>query len=174
MRVINQTKSLNFNFIYLYFLLYILGLRPVGVQCPSLHHYVSFQTIGTGSGILGFHPCWCPSLFLFYFHISVFFHSLFFTCNWISFVFLLYDWCICTQSTLHLQTFRWVSSLETDSGTQCCGPRGGAEVHMKQKSRFKFCRVWTSDLVVQLHVLNQINLYNKILTCTIRKREDLN
>jgi len=45
-------------------------------------------------------------LFLFVFHTSMFFHSLFFTCLWISFVFLLYDWCICThQSTLHLLTF---------------------------------------------------------------------
>src|SRR6218665_2762911 len=25
-----------------------------------------------------------------------------------------------------------------DSGTRCCGPRGGSEVRMKQKSRFKF------------------------------------
>src|SRR6218665_989155 len=34
--------------------------------------------------------------------------------------------------------FRCVSQLGTGSGTQCCGPRGGAEVRMKQKSRFKF------------------------------------
>ena len=39
-------------------------------------------------------------------HISVFFHSLFFTCHWISFVFLLYGRCICTlRLTLHLLTF---------------------------------------------------------------------
>src|SRR6218665_657489 len=28
--------------------------------------------------------------------------------------------------------------FETGSGTRCCGPRGGTEVRMKQKSRFKF------------------------------------
>src|SRR6218665_2559303 len=36
--------------------------------------------------------------FPFAFHISVFFHSLFFTCHWISFVFLLYGRRICTHS----------------------------------------------------------------------------
>ena len=50
-----------------------------------------------GSGILGFRQCWCP------FPSSsisrVFLHSLFFTCHRISFVFLLYDWCICTHRT---------------------------------------------------------------------------
>src|SRR6218665_2926484 len=30
---------------------------------PSLPLYVSFQTIRTGSGILGFRPCWCTSPF---------------------------------------------------------------------------------------------------------------
>src|SRR6218665_594954 len=38
-----------------------MGSAPVGVQCPSLPHYASFKAIGTGSGILGYHPCWCPS-----------------------------------------------------------------------------------------------------------------
>src|SRR6218665_827337 len=38
--------------------------------------------------------------FPFAIHISVFFHSLFFTCHWISFVFLFYGRriCICTHS----------------------------------------------------------------------------
>src|SRR6218665_3447615 len=36
--------------------------------------------------------------FPFTFHISVFFHLLFFTCHWISFVFLLYERRICTHS----------------------------------------------------------------------------
>src|SRR6218665_2746844 len=36
--------------------------------------------------------------FPFAFHISVFFHSLFFTCHWISFVFFLYDRRSCTHS----------------------------------------------------------------------------
>ena len=38
---------------------------------------MSFQAIGTGLGILGFHPCRCASPFPFALHISVFFHSLF-------------------------------------------------------------------------------------------------
>src|SRR6218665_3212512 len=49
---------------------------------------------------------WYPGLppvlvsisFPFAFHISVFFHSLFFTCHWISFVFLLYVRRIATHS----------------------------------------------------------------------------
>src|SRR6218665_1167045 len=49
---------------------------------------------------------WYPGLprvlvstaFPFAFHILVFFHSLFFICHWISFVFLLYDQRICTHS----------------------------------------------------------------------------
>jgi len=36
--------------------------------------------------------------FPFAFHISVFFHALFFTCHWISFVFHLYGRRICTHS----------------------------------------------------------------------------
>ena len=28
---------------------------------PLLPHWVSFQAIGTGSGVLGFRLCWCPS-----------------------------------------------------------------------------------------------------------------
>ena len=47
-------------------------------------------------------PVFVSIAFPFAFHISVFFHSLFFTCNWISFVFLLYDGSICI---LHLLTF---------------------------------------------------------------------
>jgi len=52
---------------------------------PALPH-----AIGTGSGILGFRKCWCPSPFplpsLRLPYLSVF-HSLFFTCRWISFAF---------------------------------------------------------------------------------------
>ena len=35
--------------------------RPQVSNVPSLPHQVSFQTIRTGSGILGFHLCRCPS-----------------------------------------------------------------------------------------------------------------
>src|SRR6218665_673943 len=41
------------------------GPQPVGVQCPSLPHLVSFQAIGTGSGNLGYCPCWCPNVAFF-------------------------------------------------------------------------------------------------------------
>ena len=34
--------------------------------------------------------------------------------------------------------FRRVSRLGTDTGIRSCGPRGGTDVCMKQKSRFKF------------------------------------
>src|SRR6218665_1580418 len=30
---------------------------------PSLPHWVGFWAIGTGSGVLGFCPCWCLSPF---------------------------------------------------------------------------------------------------------------
>src|SRR6218665_3414546 len=36
---------------------------PLVSNVPSLPHWVSFQVIGTGSDILGYHPCWCPSSF---------------------------------------------------------------------------------------------------------------
>ena len=75
-------------------------------------------------------------------HISMFFHSLFFTCHWISFVLLLYDWCICThRSTLHLLTFSvsfqawdWLWYLMLWSQRRSTGSRGA---HW-QKSSFKF------------------------------------
>ena len=34
--------------------------------------------------------------------------------------------------------FRWVCKLWAGPGTRCCGPRGGTEVRIKHKSRFKF------------------------------------
>ena len=51
--------------------------------------------------------------FSFAFHIPMFFHSLFFTCHWILFVFLLYNRCICTHSVDLSLThfFRWVTRL---------------------------------------------------------------
>src|SRR6218665_8629 len=57
---------------------------------------MSFQTIGTSSGILGYRPGWCPSPLLFLFpYLTFFFHSLS-PCHWISFVFLRYDRRICS------------------------------------------------------------------------------
>jgi len=90
---------------------------------------------------------WCPELSPVWVSIAFSLRLLYlgvfpftsFTCHWISFVFLFYDWCICTyRTTLHLRTCWWVSRLGTISGTRYCGPRGGAEVGMKQKSLFKF------------------------------------
>src|SRR6218665_1254499 len=37
--------------------------QPVGVRCPLTSSLGEFQAIGTGSGILGYHPCLCPSPF---------------------------------------------------------------------------------------------------------------
>ena len=101
-----------------------LGPQPVGVQCPSFPHEVSCQVIGNGSGFLGYRPCWCPSPFPpVAFHISVFIHWLF-TCHWISFVFLLYDWCISAAivRSFTYSLLRWVSRFWSGSGTRCCGP----------------------------------------------------
>src|SRR6218665_3098446 len=56
---------------------------------PFLPRWVSFQAVGTGSGVLGFRPCWCPSHFPSPSRLGVF-HSLIFMCHWISFLFILY------------------------------------------------------------------------------------
>src|SRR6218665_2019951 len=72
-----------------------LGPQPVGFQCPFTSSLGEFHAFGTGSGILGYCPCWCPSPFPFTFHVSVFSHPLFLACHWISFVCLLYDRCTC-------------------------------------------------------------------------------
>src|SRR6218665_849012 len=76
---------------YNIFILYCisLGPHPLGVQC------LLTSSMGVFPGdlnwtVLGSRPCWCPSPFPFAFHIPVLFQALFFTCHWISFVFLLY------------------------------------------------------------------------------------
>src|SRR6218665_1132860 len=75
----------------------------------------------------GLPPVFVFIAFPFAFHILVFFYSLFFTCHWISFVFLLYGRRICTHSVdpslihfLHVREF-------PGSGTRCCGSRGETE-----------------------------------------------
>src|SRR6218665_1080483 len=40
------------------------GSTPVGVQCPLTSSLGEFPGYWTGSGILGYCPCWCPSPFL--------------------------------------------------------------------------------------------------------------
>ena len=114
----------------------------------SPHFLTIGEFPGTGSGILSYRPCWCPSPFPFY--ISVFFHSLF-TCHWISFVFLLYDRRICTHSigpSVADGEFP-LSRFGTGSGTRCWGPRGGACGAHKEEISFKISGVWTSDLAVK-------------------------
>ncbi len=83
-----------------------MGSAPVGIQCHSLSHLVSFWATGTGSGTLGFRPCWCPSPFpspsisrCFPIHSSspaIEFHSCFFFTTDVS---------APIRSTLHLLTF---------------------------------------------------------------------
>src|SRR6218665_1922273 len=68
-----------------------LGPQPVGVKCPLTSSPGEFpgywdwlRCPGLPTGLVS------NRLFPFAFHISVFFHS-FFTCHWISFVFLHYN-----------------------------------------------------------------------------------
>ena len=74
----------------------------------------------------------------FTFHISLFFHSLFFTCHWISFVFLLYDrrTCICTHSIDPSLADGEFPGLGLALVPDVVVSEDG--VRMKQKSRFKF------------------------------------
>src|SRR6218665_3383992 len=98
-----------------------MGSAPVGVQCPVTSSPGEFLGYWAGSGEYSFYyyikvsrqtatnnkinKIWYPGLppvlvsiaFPFAVHISVFFHSLFSTCHWISFLFLLYGRRICTH-----------------------------------------------------------------------------
>jgi len=71
-----------------------LGPQPVGVQCPLN------SSLGEFPGYWDYlwYPGLSPILVSLAFHISVFFHSLFFIYHWISFVFFLYGRRICTRS----------------------------------------------------------------------------
>ena len=116
-----------------------MGSRPYVSHVPSLPHYVSFQTIRTGSGILSFRPCWCPSPFPLLPYLGVIPSTLLhlpldFIC--VSSLRLIYLPQSVDPSLTHfLGEF---PGFGTGSGTRCCGPRGGAGVCMKQKFRFKF------------------------------------
>ena|SRR6218665_2921891 len=75
-----------------------MGSTSVGVQCPltsSLGEFPDYQDWLWYPGLL---RVLVSIAFPFAFHISVSFHPLFFTCHWISFVFLLYGRSICTHS----------------------------------------------------------------------------
>jgi len=75
-----------------------MGSTPVGVQCPLTSSLGEF--LGYRDWLLypGLSPVLVFIAFLFAFHISVLFHPLFFICNWISFLFLLYGRRICIHS----------------------------------------------------------------------------
>ena len=128
-----HTNTHTHTYIGLYIALLYWAHSPLVSNVPSLS-----RLMGMTHGILCYRPRWCPSpspfrLFPLALQIPVFFHWLFFNCHWISIVFLLYDWCICTHSVDH--------SLTHFLGTLCSTPRGGTEVRMKQKSRLK-CLPW--------------------------------
>ena len=79
-------------------------LRGVSARsCPMSYHFLTRWV----SMLLGWRwypghsPVLVPNAFPFASYISMFSHSLFFTCHWISFVFLLYDWCVCTYLPTH-------------------------------------------------------------------------
>src|SRR6218665_1196693 len=59
--------------------------QPVGVQNPFTSSQGEFPDYWDWLWCPGLPPlsakCWCPLPFPFAFHISVFFHSLFFTCH---------------------------------------------------------------------------------------------
>ena len=72
-----------------------MSSTPVGVQCPLTSSLGEF--LGYWADSSDIPPVLVSIAFPFTFHISVFFHSLFFTSHWISFVFL-YEKRVCTLS----------------------------------------------------------------------------
>src|SRR6218665_2872086 len=68
-------------------------------------------------------------------HTSMFFNSLFFTCHWIQFVFLLYSRFTCSAPiwSTRLSPTQFLGEFPgtgLGSSTPCCGPRDGAEVRI--------------------------------------------
>ena len=103
-----------------------MGSAPVGVQCPITSSLGEFLGYWAGSCILGYCPCWCrPTSYFPSLSISrCFFHSLFFTCHWISFVFFINGQRICNHSCdpllIHvLGEFPGLGMVQ--SGIRCCG-----------------------------------------------------
>src|SRR6218665_3489028 len=66
-----------------------MGSVPVDVQCPLSSSLAEFHMLLGWLWYPGLLPVLVSIAFPYTFHILVFFHSLFFTCHWISFVFLL-------------------------------------------------------------------------------------
>src|SRR6218665_250123 len=75
-----------------------MGSTPVGVQCPLTSSLGEFPDYKDWLWYPGLSPVLVSIAFPFAFHISVLFHPLFFTCHWISFVFLPSGRRICTHS----------------------------------------------------------------------------
>ena len=102
-----------------------------------------FQAIAcrTGPGILGFRDCW-DMFIVHHLPLRLFgaypFILLHLPLNFIrvSSLKLMYQRPLINPSLTHF--CGWVSRLGIGFGTRCCGPRGGAGVRTKQKSRFKF------------------------------------
>src|SRR6218665_1746594 len=77
---------------------------PVGVQCPIFSSLGEFPAIGIGSGVLGFHPYWCPSPFPLLSILGVF-HSLLSAIGFQSCFFFTAEISPPIRSTLHLLAF---------------------------------------------------------------------
>src|SRR6218665_2875137 len=67
-------------------------------QCPITSSLGEFPDNWNWLRYPGLSPVLVLIAFPFAFHISVFLHTLFFKCHWISFMFLLFDRRICTHS----------------------------------------------------------------------------
>src|SRR6218665_2613588 len=75
-----------------------MGSVPVGVQCPLASSLGEFLGYWDWLWYPGLSPVLVSIAVTFAFHTLVFFHSLFFPCHWISFVFHLYGRRVCTHS----------------------------------------------------------------------------
>src|SRR6218665_826626 len=64
-----------------------MGSAPIGVQCALTSSLGEFPGYWAWLWYNGLLPVLVSFVFPFAFHISVFFHSLFFTCHWISFIY---------------------------------------------------------------------------------------
>src|SRR6218665_3230117 len=84
----------------------------------------------------------------FAFHISVFFHSLFFTCHWISFVFLRYDRRICTHSVDPSLTHflgEIVTTTNWDSIGTVCAANDASAAYDQFESILKMTYMYNTD-----------------------------
>jgi len=134
---------------------------PVGVQCPSLPHKVSFQAIGLWYP--GLSPALVSIAFSFPFHISVFFHSPFWSAiefHSCFFLRLLYLHPSVDPSLTHfLDAF---PGFGTGYGTRCCGQRG------QSCTDIVFCRLYRYQ--VEPIIQQLISITRPIITPIMRSR----